>query len=63
MVRLARAQLQQRGLDHFPVLDHEVEVALLGNRLVGPAVILAVVDPLETDEESVLTSDPGEVSI
>ena len=55
VIRLARAQLQQPGLGLVQIHDVEAEVQLLGNDLVRPARSAVAVDPLKTDEESVLT--------
>jgi hypothetical protein len=64
VIRLARAQFQQPGLGFVQVLvDLEADVKLLGNDLVGPARSLVAVDPLQTDEKSVLTVDAREVRV
>jgi hypothetical protein len=64
VIRLACTQLQQPGLGHLQVLiDLEADVKLLGNDLVGPARSPVVVDPLKTDEESVLTVEAREVGV
>jgi hypothetical protein len=63
VIRLARAQCRQLGLGLVQVLHREVEVELLRHGLVGPARSPVVVDPLEADEESVLTRDASEVGV
>lgn len=58
MVRLAGAHFEQPGLGSVQVLDREVEVELLRNRLVGPARSL-VVDPLEAEESPFSSVSPA----
>lgn len=61
---LARAQLQQLGLSLIQLLHNlEADVQLLGNDLVGPARSPVVVHPLEPDEETILSGEPGEFGI
>ncbi|KOU23385.1 hypothetical protein ADK52_18105 [Streptomyces sp. WM6372] len=63
VIRFARTQFQQSDLGLIQVVHLEVEVELLGQALIGPAGSTIRVDPLESDEEAVLTAETGEVGI
>jgi hypothetical protein len=64
VIRLACTELQQPGLGSTQVLiDLEADVQLLRNDLVRPARSPVVVDPLKTDQESMLTVEAREVGV
>jgi hypothetical protein len=64
VIRLACTELQQSGLGFTQVLiDLEADVQLLRNDLVRPVRSPVVVDPLKTDQESMLTVEAREVGV
>jgi hypothetical protein len=64
VVRLARTESQQPVLGFTQILiDLEADVQLLRNDLVRPARRPVVVDPLKTDQESMLTVEAREVGV
>lgn len=61
--RLGCAQLQQKSFRLIEVVDREVEVELFRYGLVGPTRSLIVNHPLEADEEPVVATEAGEVTV
>lgn len=61
---LSGAQLDRDALTTVEILDHQVQVHLLGNRLIGPAGLPVILNLLEGDAiPAALGADLGPVTV